>query len=213
MVAADPTPQEIIDFWFPDGPEPELDLHVELWTWRMRGGANDAIMERYVEVTERAAEGEFDHWAETSSGRLALLILLDQFPRTVWADTPKAFAQDERAKNISLEGLQNGHFDALESVWYKTAFVIPLCHCECPDHMENLDRAVQIADRLVEAAPDHLRQYYKGAAQQPRRHREVIRRFGRHAHRNPVLGRSSTPEEQEYIATGEFPHNRKMTDA
>ena len=90
MSAADLTPQEIVDFWFPDGPAPDLERHVELWTWRMQGGANEAIMESYVEVTERAAMGEFDRWSETPIGRLALIILLDQFPRTVWAGTPKA---------------------------------------------------------------------------------------------------------------------------
>ena len=210
MTNTDPTPQEIVDFWFPDGPEPEFDRHVELWTWRMQGGANDAIMKRYVEVTERAAKGEFDHWSETPNGRLALIILLDQFPRTVWAGTPKAFSQDERAKNICIEGLENGHFDVLENVWFKTAYVIPLSHCECPEHLENLDRAVEIADQLLKEAPEHLKDGYEFAAGQPRRHRDVIRRFGRHAHRNPILGRESTPEEEEYIATGEFPHKREI---
>jgi uncharacterized protein (DUF924 family) len=177
MITVDPTPQEIVEFWFPDGPNPEPDQHVELWMWRMRGGANDAILERYTEVTQRAAEGEFDHWSETPLGRLALIIILDQFPRTVWAGTPEAFSQDERAKNFCLEGLRNGHFDALENVWFKTAFKIPLEHCECPEHLENLDLAVEIADRLKLEAPKYLGDVYGTAAKQPRRHREVIRRF------------------------------------
>ena len=213
MSAADLTPQEIVDFWFPDGPAPDLERHVELWTWRMQGGANEAIMESYVEVTERAAMGEFDRWSKTPIGRLALIILLDQFPRTVWAGTPKAYSQDKRAKDFCLEGLENGHFDELDSVWYKTVFFIPLAHCECPDHMANLDRMVSLADRMLVEAPDHLREFYEFAAEQPRRHREVINRFGRHVHRNSVLGRASTPEEEAYISTGEFPHNRTARDA
>lgn len=210
MTSTDVTPDEIIDFWFPDGPEPELRRHGELWMWRMRGGADAEVIEKYSEVTQRAANGEFDHWAETPRGRLALLIVLDQFPRSVWAGTPKAFSQDCKAAEICLEGLDNGHFDALENVWFKTAFKIPLEHCECPDHLARLDRVIEIADALVDEAPEHLRSAYEMAAQQPRKHRAVIARFGRHAHRNDILGRQSTPEEREYIETGDFPHKTEI---
>ena len=204
------TPEEIINFWFPDGPSPQVDRHLELWAWRMRGGANDEIMEKYVKVTERAAAGEFDHWAKTAHGRFALIIILDQFPRTIWAGTPKAFSQDPKALALCLEGLDNGHFDALENVWYKSAYKIPLEHCECPNHMANLDRAVAIADAIADEAPEYMKEGYKMGAKQPRRHRAVIERFGRHAHRNEILGRISTPEELEYIATGDFPHLTKI---
>lgn len=210
MAARDVTADEIVEFWFPDGEAPEPGRHMELWAWRMRGGANDAIMEKYRDLTARAARGECDHWAQTPRGRLALLIVLDQFPRTVWAGTPEAFSQDMKAKDLCLEGIANGHFDALDNVWQKTAFKIPLEHCECPEHIANLDLAVAIADRLIEEAPDYLRDAYRMAAQQPRRHREVIARFGRHAHRNAVLGRVSTPQEAAYIAIGDFPHLRKV---
>ena len=210
MTDADPTPEEIVDFWFPNGSDPQVERHMELWAWRMGGGANEEIMKRFVNVTERAANGDFDHWAETPLGRFALIIILDQFPRTVWAGTPKAFSQDEKAKDLCLDGLKNGHFEALENVWYKTAYKIPLEHCECPEHLANLDLAVEIADKIVAEAPEHLREGYEIGAKQPRRHRGVIRRFGRHAHRNPVLGRTSTPEEEDYIASGEFPHNSKI---
>lgn len=200
------TPEEIIAFWFPDGPSPQPKEHMDLWMWRMRGGANDAIMENYVEVTQMAADGGLDHWAETPQGRFALIIILDQFPRTVWAGTPKAFSQDPKALALCLEGFDNGHFDALETVWYKTAYKIPLEHCECPDHLANLDRAVAIAESLAAEAPEHLKQAYGRASQQPKLHRAVIAQFGRHPHRNAVLGRESTPAELEYLAKGDFPH-------
>ena len=141
--ATDVTPDEIFEFWFPDGPEPEAEQHWEHWRWRMRGGANDAIIERYAEVTERAAEGEFDHWAETPRGRLALIILLDQFPRSVWAGRARAFSVDPKALSVCLEGLENGHFDALENVWFKSVYSLPLTHCECENHMGNLPEADQ----------------------------------------------------------------------
>lgn len=204
--ATDVTPDEILEFWFPDGPEPEPERHWELWRWRMRGGANDAIIAKYSEITDRATSGEFDHWAETSRGRLALIILLDQFPRSVWAGRARAFSIDPKALGVCLEGIKNGHYDALENVWFKTVFTLPLTHCECENHMANMNLAVELADKIAEEAPEYLKEGYQWAAGQPRRHRSVIERFGRHAHRNEVLRRESTPAEKEYIRKGDFPH-------
>ncbi|ALI57045.1 putative transmembrane protein [Celeribacter marinus] len=183
---------------------------MDLWSWRMRGGANDEIIAKYTEATERAAQGEFDSWADEPIGRLALIILLDQFPRTVWAGTAKAYAQDPKALHLCLEGLENGHFDALENVWFKSVFKLPMEHCECPNHLANLDRVIAIADQIKEDAPDNLKDVYEFAAGQPRKHRAVIAQFGRHSHRNEVLGRISTPAELDYISKGIFPHEVEL---
>jgi len=204
------TAREIINFWFPDGPSPEPNAHMDLWSWRMRGGANDEIIAKYSDATERATQGEFDSWTDEPIGRLALIILLDQFPRTVWAGTAKAYAQDPKALHLCLEGLENGHFDALENVWFKTVFKLPMEHCECPNHLANLDRVIAIADQIKEDAPDSLKDVYEFAAEQPRKHRAVIAQFGRHSHRNEVLGRISTPEELDYITKGVFPHESEL---
>ncbi len=206
---ADPatiTPRDILDFWFPDGPAPDPARHVALWSWRMRGGANAEILARFTEVTEAAAAGRYDHWAQTTVGRLALIILTDQFPRTVWAGTPWAYAQDPRALALCLEGLANGDFAALENVWQKATFKLPLEHCEGPDHLANLDLAVKIAGHLQLEAPDCLAEIYAYGIRQVDLHRKVIARFGRHPHRNAVLGRTSTAEEAAYIEAGDFPH-------
>ena len=204
------TAREIINFWFPDGPNPETQAHLNFWSWRMQGGANDEIKAKYTEVTRRAAEGEFDNWANDPIGRLALIILLDQFPRTVWSGTSDAYAQDPKALGLCLEGLKNGHFDALENVWFKTVFKLPMEHCECSKHLANLDRVIAIADQILEDAPDNLKGVYEFAAGQPRKHRAVIAKFGRHSHRNEVLGQTSTPEELEYISKGVFPHESEL---
>ena len=98
------SPDEIIEFWFPDGPNPEAERHMELCVWRMRGGANEEILARYSDTTKRAAFGEFDKWSDTPLGRLALIILLDQFPRTVCAGTEKAYSLDPKALELCLEG-------------------------------------------------------------------------------------------------------------
>ena len=204
------TADEILDFWFPDGPDPTLEKHLELWTWRMRGGATAEVIARYSDLTHRAVNGNLDHWADTPRGRLALIIVLDQFPRSIWAGTPAAYASDPKALAICLEGFDNGHFDALENVWFKGMYKLPLEHCECDAHLANLDRAIAIAEALVAIAPPQLLRVYEVGARQPKLHREVIARFGRHAHRNAVLGRVSTPEEATYIRDGVFPHRTRL---
>jgi uncharacterized protein (DUF924 family) len=177
--------------------------------WRMRGGADEQIVGRFTEITERAARGELDHWAGDAHGRLALIIALDQFPRSVWRDSPRAFAQDGKALALVLEGYSNGHYDALETPWYKTTYNLPLGHCEGPGHLERFDRAIALAQAILDEAPAHLRPGYEFAASQPVEGRKVIAAFGRHPHRNAVLGRASTPEEEAYLAEGRFPHLRR----
>ncbi len=204
------TPDDILDFWFPDGPDPEPQAHIDHWTWRMRGGAGPEVVARYRGLTDRAIARELDHWAASPRGRLALIIVLDQFPRSVFAGTPAAYASDPKALTICLEGFENGHFDALENVWFKSMYKLPLEHCECAGHLANLDRAIAIAETVLAEAPERLRKMYEFAAEQPRRHRAVIAAFGRHAHRNAVLGRASTPEEAAYIAAGVFPHQSDL---
>ncbi len=205
------TPDEVISFWFPDGDAPSAEEHVRLWSWRMRGGAHEAVISRYSDLTEEAAAGALDGWAETPRGRLALILILDQFTRSVFAGTPRAYASDPKARDLCLEGLENGHFAALDNVWQKTAFKIPLEHCECPEHLANIDLAIAISESLSAEAPESLRELYAMSSRQPRLHRAVIARFGRHPHRNAVLGRESTAEELDYIARGDFPHLTKLS--
>ncbi len=204
------TPDEILDFWFPDGPDPEPQAHVDHWIWRMRGGAGPEVVARYADLTNRAVRGELGHWATTPRGRLALIIVLDQFPRSVFAGTPAAYASDPKTLEICLAGFENGHFDALENVWFKSMYKLPLEHCECADHLANLDRAIAIAEAAQKAAPERLQKIYELGIEQPKRHRAVIAAFGRHAHRNEVLARASTPEEAAYLAAGVFPHQSDL---
>jgi uncharacterized protein (DUF924 family) len=174
----------------------------------MRGGADPTILERFTGTTERAAAGELDDWASTPRGRLALILALDQFPRSVWRESARAYAQDPKALGLVLEGLENGHYEALPAVWEKAFFLMPLIHCEGEAHLDRANRCVELNGKLLDEAPAHLRQMYEFNAQQPVLHRDVIAAFGRHPHRNQVLGRASTPEEIAYLEKGEFPHRR-----
>jgi uncharacterized protein (DUF924 family) len=93
--------------------------------------------------------------------------------------------------------------------WEKTFFLMPLGHTEGPDHVERLTRVVAIAEEIARGAPEALKPLYLHSVSQARANLELIARFGRFPHRNGILGRSSTPEEQAYVAKGDFIHHRK----
>ena len=125
----------------------------------------------------------------------------------------QAIVEKTEAEQAGIEGVRHAeaeHFDALENIRQRPAFKVPLEHCECADQAANLDIAISIADRMIDEALPLLRQAFEMGAGQPRRHRAVIARFGRHPHRNAILGRNSTPEERDYVATGNFPHTTKL---
>ena len=87
MTNTDFDPKDVLDFWFPDtGHQTDPEAHMAFWGERMQGGMDAAIIDRFAELTDAAARGHLDHWAETPRGRLALLIALDQFPRSLWRD-------------------------------------------------------------------------------------------------------------------------------
>ena len=180
---------------------------VRQFEWWFRGGADAAIAERFPLLSEQATQGELDHWAHEPRSRLALILVLDQFSRSLYRNTARAFAQDPLALALALEGIENGHYMALETPWEKTFFFLPFGHSEALTHQEV---AVNLAEELVAQSPPELRRILEYSAAQARGHRDVIVRFGRHPHRNPILGRASTPEELEYLARGQFVHTRSL---
>ncbi len=207
-------PEEVLGFWFPDdGHDASFEAHRAFWSWRMRGGVDEPIRERFAALSEAAAKGFLDHWAGTPRGRLALIVVLDQFSRSAWRGTPGAFAQDIKAAGLALKGLENGHYAALPHVWEKAFALISICHCEGPRHLERMEQSLQLSGKLVAEAPAALRENYRLVEDQNRLGRDVIARFGRHPHRNAILGRISTPEEEAYLATGDFPHVRTLPSA
>ncbi len=193
-------------FWFPrTGHETSLETHAAFWTERMQGGMDGAICDRFADLTRQAATGQRDNWASTARGRLTLLIVLDQFPRSLWRDTPAAYAQDIKATRLALEGLRNGHFDGL-APWEQTFYVIAIGHCEGPDHLERMNRLDPVVEGIIDRLSGPLEPMRDGFRAQHARVKWVIERFGRHPHRNAILGRPATLDEEEYIATGDFPH-------
>jgi len=173
---------------------------------------DEIIRSDFSDLTVAAVRGLLDSWGETSKGRLALLIALDQFPRSLWRDTPAAFGQDIKATRLALNGIRNGHYDALDAPWEKQFYIIAISHCEGPDHLERMDMLVRMSKDLAATLPENMQLFKERSIAQAERVRGIIERFGRHPHRNHILGRISTAEEEAYIAEGDFPHLRKVTN-
>src|SRR4029077_5570346 len=140
------------------------------------GGADSEILERFPPLLNQAKRGDLDDWSRNSRSRLALIIVLDQFSRTTHRGTAKAFAQDPKALALALEGIENGHYAALETPWEKTFFFLPLGHSE---DLTNLERAVKLAEELVKDTPQEHRGILEFSASQARGHHDIIARFGR----------------------------------
>jgi uncharacterized protein (DUF924 family) len=140
---------------------------------------------------------------EFGLGILALIILLDQFPRHLYRQTPSAFAQDQKALNLCLAGIQN-EFDHLLSLIERVFFYYPLMHAESLEMQATAVRAYQI---LVNLAFPETRAIYENFLAYAIKHYEIIKQFGRFPHRNLLLGRMSTADELEFLKTAQVPFN------
>jgi uncharacterized protein (DUF924 family) len=197
----------VLQFWFPRLENASLATMVRQWEWWFRGGADADKIAPFIPLHQQARRGEFNNWCCKPRSRLALIIILDQFSRTLYPNQAQAFEQDPKACSLALRGLEVGHYEALTTPWEKTFFLLPLGHSE---DLHNLDLAVQLTEKLVESASPEYRDLLAFSASQARAHREIIARFGRHPHRNQVLGRHSTAEEQAYLELGQLVHKRAI---
>jgi len=189
----------VLDFWFADALDsPEaLSRRAKLW-FTATEAFDREIRHTFGSLPERACRGEFDAWTEEPRSALALVLILDQFPRNLFRGTARAFEFDPKTCEVALSSLQAG-FDRelppLEAVF----LYLPLEHSE---DLSLQDRAVELFEQLVGRTPLPFRPRFEEFASYARRHREVIRRFGRFPHRNATLGRPSTPDELSYLESG-----------
>jgi uncharacterized protein (DUF924 family) len=199
------------DFWFPADLEgASFETHVQRAKWWMQGGAN-AELGRFAATVEAARSGRLNHWLIEPIGRLSLIIVLDQFPRGLFAGTADAFSSDQTALRIVEEGFENRHFKSLSGLWERFFFLLPLVHAEGPGHLGRMARLISVWENTARDVPQHLLPLHKGALDRARAHFDVIAEFGRFPHRNGILGRRSTPQEEEYIARGDFVHTRPIS--
>lgn len=178
--------------------KPPADAEAVVAFWRKAGpsrwfakdaGFDRAFREEFLSLYERAASEALPEWLETPTGSLALAILLDQFPRNAFRGTAKMYATDALARRVADAALANGHDHRIEAD-IRLFLLIPFAHSE---DLRDQERSVALAQKVGEPTLSHAK-----------RHCEIIRRFGRFPHRNPILGRVMTEEEQRYLAEGGY---------
>jgi uncharacterized protein (DUF924 family) len=195
----------VLDHWFGRMPITAAVLAERQRSWFGAGQAADdihardrALEARFGTLVTAALAGELDAWAASPRQCLALILLLDQFPRSIHRGSARAFAGDPSALALALAGMQQAADAALDPV-RRMFFYMPLQHSESPAVQEE---SVAAFSRLLADAPGDLRDGCAAALDSARRHRDVIERFGRFPHRNAALGRENTREEEEFLRAG-----------
>jgi uncharacterized protein (DUF924 family) len=171
---------DVLAFWRQAGPS--------LW-FAKDDDFDRRFRERFLATHEAATRGELDGWPASPDGALALLLLLDQFPRNAFRGTPRMYASDAKARVVAAAAIAAGH-DERVPLALRKFFYLPLGHSE---HLEDQERCVMLCQALEEEDRSHAA-----------RHRDIIRRFGRFPHRNPILGRPMTDEEQAFLEQGGY---------
>jgi uncharacterized protein (DUF924 family) len=169
--------EEVLSFWF-------QEIDPRLW-WSAEPSFDRLIRQRFLQVMQASAAGELYEWRATARGRLAEIIVLDQFSRNVYRNSPRAFAQDPMALALAQEAVAAGALTSLEPM-ERSFLLLPYMHSE--------SRKIHVvAEALYRAfAP-------AGNYEFELKHKAIVDRFGRYPHRNQVLGRASTPEEVEFL--------------
>lgn len=172
------TPQDVLDFWF--------DEQVKPFWFAKSDDFDKKLYDKFADTLHKASLGELDSWRSTMKGRLAEIIVLDQFSRNLYRDTPQAFAQDGMALVLAQMAILLPEFaDLNESE--RHFLLMPYMHSE----------SAYIHEQAVELFGRYVNDY---ALDFELKHKVIIDRFGRHPHRNAILGRTSTPEELAFLA-------------
>jgi uncharacterized protein (DUF924 family) len=193
------TPDDVLEFWFGDAlaSSENLNARVELW-FSKNEEFDREIQRRFGSLPEQAARREMDEWRGHAASALALTLVLDQFPRNLFRNHARAFAFDPAAREVALSAIARG-FDQTLHPLQAVFFYLPLEHAE---DIELQEKGVQLFGPLIARAPEELRPMLENFASYARRHRDLIRMFGRFPHRNKILGRPSTPAEVAYLEAG-----------
>ena len=188
----------ILSFWFKEQElsAPQIDRRMETWF------SEDAVFDHEIEKefaddVDAASAGKLDYWAAQSDGRLALIILIDQFRRNIYRGTPEAFSKDKLALKLCVEGAMEKKDKGL-SLIQRVFFYMPLQHAESRKVQA---KSVELYNRLAEAVSPTYRETFLTIAQFAELHKDIIDQFGRFPHRNQLLNRENTAEENEYLAS------------
>jgi uncharacterized protein (DUF924 family) len=172
--------QAVVQFWREAGPD--------LW-FAKNDEFDRKFQDRFLDLHESAVRGELHEWLSSPYEALALLLLLDQFPRNAFRGSPRMYASDGLAREVAEAAIVAGH-DRKVDPSMQLFFYLPFGHSENPADQE---RCVALSERLGEPDLSHAR-----------RHRDIVKRFGRFPHRNPILDRAMTPEEKKFLDEGGY---------
>ncbi len=195
---AEQAQRDILEFWFGDTDASGAYDASRGALWFGKSDDTDrSIRERFGGLVRRGAAGELDDWASTAQGRIALILLLDQFTRNIFRGSGDMYQADDRALRLALEGIERGHDDELHPV-QRLFMYLPLEHSEELSHQE---QSVKLCQKLAATITDpELKARYDDFTGYAEAHRDIIAQWGRFPHRNALLGRESTPEEQAFLA-------------
>lgn len=186
----------VLAFWFGEAADAAETARRQQTLWWGKDAALDReIGERFSGLRSQAVAGELLDWERDPQGRLALILLIDQFSRNLFRGDPASFAQDGLALRWTLEGLEQGVDRRLPPI-QRVFFYLPLEHAES---RELQARSVALYAALAAEVPPDQRTLFDGFLDFAVKHRDIVERFGRFPHRNAILGRDSTSEERDFL--------------
>jgi len=188
----------ILSFWFKEQSlsAPQVDRRMDIW-FGSDAAFDHEIQAEFLADIEQASAGQLGHWAEEPRGRLALILLIDQFRRNIYRNTAQAFEMDQVALKLCVEGAMERKDRGLAPI-QRAFFYMPLQHSESPKVQA---KACELFNKLADAVSPTYRETFSTIAQFAELHRDIVEQFGRFPHRNELLGRANTPAEDEYLAT------------
>ncbi|MEL7311636.1 MAG: DUF924 family protein [Pseudomonadota bacterium] len=187
---------DVLALWFREREHdtPSIDARMEFW-FSENPERDIQIRHRFGKLVAAASDGELEAWTESARGRLALIILLDQFRRNIHRGKPEAFSHDREALKLCVEGAIAGHDKTLPPL-QRVFFYMPMQHVESRKVQE---KSVAVFKSLVDAVGGTEMDTFQTFADFAELHRDIIAQFGRFPHRNAILGRDSTDLEREYL--------------
>ena len=188
----------IVAFWLGDSVDsPDAAFGRRDWWYKGGTPVDDEIRARFTTHIEQASRGELTTWQSTPQGAFALVLLLDQFTRNIYRNTPEAYCGDAIAFEVVQHAIAEQHDRDLHPV-SRIWLYHPFHHSE---EIDEQDRGLQLLDDLVEQAPQAWHPYIQRSITGWTRHRNIVARFGRFPHRNAVLGRATTAAEKAFLET------------
>lgn len=189
--------EAILSFWFKEQElsAPQIDGRMDVW-FGDNSFYDEEIERKFSDDIEKASDGKLDYWSHQARGRLALILLLDQFRRNVYRNTAEAYSKDKAALKLCVEGAIEKKDKALSPI-EKVFFYMPLQHSES---LKVQRKSRELYRRLAGTVSRTYRETFNTVAQFAELHHDIIEQFGRFPHRNKLLNRENTPDEDEYLS-------------